>query len=115
MTSYRDPLKAGLLSVAVPGAGHVYAGEPARGFTYFLGVAVGLFLFIAPGVVIWLAAIADAALMARQHNARLAPLYLPAERPPLSFMPVSISDGAAPAPALHDDPAPRHLPRPTAP
>ena len=115
MTGCRDPLKAGLLSVAVPGAGHVYAGDPVRGLTYFLGAAVGLFLFVVPGVVLWLAAIGDAVLMAQQRNARLAALYLPAEPSPLSFLPVSIRDGPAPAPDRHDAPLPRHRPRPMVP
>lgn len=115
MAGYRDPLKVGMLSVAVPGAGHVYAGDAARGMTYFLGVAVGLFLFVVPGVVIWLAAIGDAVLMTWQRNARCMPLYLPTEPSPLPFMPVSIKDGSAPTRALSDGPESRHRPRPTAP
>ena len=115
MSGYRDPLKAGVLSAAVPGAGHVYGGDPARGLTFFLGVGVGLFLFVVPGVLIWLAAIGDAVLMVRHRNERVSPLDLPLESSPLSFRPISISDGLAPTPGRHESAAPREDSRPTAP
>ena len=115
MSDYRDPLKAGLLGLALPRAGHVYAGQPSRGLTFFLGVAAGLFLFIGPGVVIWLASAGDAVLTVRRRNSGAIPLDLPVETSPVELVPVSISGGP---PAMFRGPAafpPRGGTRPTAP
>ena len=103
---YRDPLKAGLLALLVPGAGQVFTGQAVRGLTYFLGVLVGLFLFIAPGVVIWLASVGDAVRAARRINATAEPLDLPVEPSPLAPIPVQITDGPPqipPAPVTSPD------------
>ncbi|MFQ5719292.1 MAG: hypothetical protein ACE5IK_07060 [Acidobacteriota bacterium] len=108
-------MKAAFFGTAVPGAGHIYAGEPSRGLTFFLGAAVGLFLFIVPGVVIWLASICDAVLAARRRNASALPLDLVGRPSPVVFAAVAISDGPA-SPSVDSSSAPGlDLPRSTAP
>ncbi len=107
---HREPVVAALLGL-VPGAGHLYAGEPLRGLTWLAGTVVGLFLFVVPGVVIWGASIADASLCARRGNLGLRPF---AWTPPITW----ISDGPDPAcPEAPEAPAPdrENERRPTAP
>ena len=97
MRGYRDPLKAGVFSGLVPGAGQVYAGEPTRGVTFFMGTATGLFLFVVPGVLIWAAAVVDAVAGARRRNRDAAPLELPVEvSPVLTPATVHVTDGPPP-------------------
>ncbi|MCZ6833915.1 MAG: hypothetical protein O7F11_09235 [Acidobacteria bacterium] len=71
--SYKDPLVAGILAV-IPGAGHFYCGERLRGVSYMLGTAVGLFLFVVPGLFLWAASIPDVVLCARRRNRMMPPL-----------------------------------------
>ena len=73
---YRDPLVAGMLA-CIPGAGHLYCGEPLRAVTYLAGIAAGLFLFVVPGVFLWAASIPDAVLCARRRNQLLPPRLHP--------------------------------------
>ncbi|MFQ5671046.1 MAG: hypothetical protein ACE5HD_11105 [Acidobacteriota bacterium] len=86
---YKDPLLAGLLSL-VPGAGHVYAGCPARGATFFMGVLIGLFLFVVPGLLLWLVSIPDVVICVRSSNRHAVPLDLAM---------VTVTDGPALLPA----------------
>jgi len=74
--SYKDPLVAGLLAV-IPGAGHFYCGERLRGLTYIMGTAVGMFLFVVPGLFLWAASVPDVVLCVRRRNRMLPPLLHP--------------------------------------
>lgn len=74
--SYKDPLVAGMLAI-IPGAGHFYCGERLRGVAYILGTAVGLFLFLVPGLFILAASVPDAILCARRRNYLMLPLLHP--------------------------------------
>jgi hypothetical protein len=77
----RSPVLAGLLGFVVPGAGHVYAGEPARGLLT-LATYVGTMALLtelpsrhkAPAAVafvgVWGFGVVDGALAAQRHNAR---------------------------------------------
>jgi len=91
--SCKDPLVAGLLAI-IPGAGHVYCGERLRGAAYMLGTALGLFLFVLPGLFLWAASFPDVILCVRRHNRMLPPL--------LHASMVNITDGPA-----RPDPSPR--------
>jgi TM2 domain-containing membrane protein YozV len=84
---YKDPLVAGMLAL-IPGAGHLYCGEPLRGVTYLAGTVAGLFLFVVPGVFIWAASIPDVILCVRRRN-RLASPWLHASA-------LKITDGPDP-------------------
>ena len=86
---YKDPLVAGMLAI-IPGAGHFYCGERLRGVAYLMGTAVGLFLFVAPGVFIWAASIPDVVLCVRRHNRMMPPL--------LHRSAVNVTDGPGPVP-----------------
>jgi len=86
--SEKDPLVAGLLAL-IPGAGHLYCGEPLRAVTYLAGIVAGLFLFVVPGVFLWAASIPDAVLCVHRRN-RLAAPYLHASM-------LRITDGPDPA------------------
>ncbi len=115
MKGYRDPLKAGLFGVLMPGGGHVYAGRVWRGMTFFAGTVVGLFLFVVPGLAIWAAGVADAVHCTRRRNAQAPALDLPPERSPLADPPLPrITDGP-PVPDSPVDPMREHPDRSTAP
>lgn len=57
----------------IPGAGHLYCGEPLRGVTYLAGTVAGLFLFIVPGLFIWAASIPDVVLCVHRRNRLASP------------------------------------------
>jgi hypothetical protein len=76
----KSPVGAGLLGLVVPGAGHVYAGEPIRGgvtLATYVGAAAVISdgpdaLWRAGGVVLlgaWVFGVVDGAQAARRHNA----------------------------------------------
>ncbi len=56
-----SPGVAALLSLFIPGAGHLYKGKVAEGIGLFVGTIFGYFLFIVPGLIIHLVAIITAA------------------------------------------------------
>jgi TM2 domain-containing membrane protein YozV len=49
-----------LLSFFFPGLGQIIKGQVGKGILAFLGVALGLMLFIIPGIIVWIWQIADA-------------------------------------------------------
>ena len=63
-----SPLAAALLSVMIPGAGHLYTGRVAAAFLWFLVVSMG-YVLILPGLVLHLFSVASAATSARRLNA----------------------------------------------
>jgi len=55
-------------SAVVPGLGQVYEGNIVRGYLVFLGTLFGFFLFIIPGIIVWLYGMYDAYTTATQMN-----------------------------------------------
>jgi hypothetical protein len=60
-----SPLLAGLLTVFVPGAGHLYAGRIGAAILWFLAVSMGYALLF-PGLVLHLFSVVSAASAARR-------------------------------------------------
>lgn len=55
-----SPGVAAVLSFFIPGLGQIYKGKIGRGAAFFIGTACGFFLFIFPGIAVWLWNIIDA-------------------------------------------------------
>jgi hypothetical protein len=70
-----NPAIAAVLSVVVPGAGHLYAGRPLAGLLWFVAVALG-YLLILPGLFLHLICIAAAAGSAHRLNDSVERLQL---------------------------------------
>jgi len=71
-----SPVLAGLLSVFVPGAGHLYAGRIGAAILWFLVVGLG-YALIFPGLVLHLFSIVSAASAARHLDAPSPRLLAP--------------------------------------
>lgn len=63
----KNPILAALLSI-IPGLGHAYNGKVGRGLLFFFGTIVGLFIFVFPGVIVWIIGIYDAFSIAKKMN-----------------------------------------------
>ena len=63
----KNPGTASLLSIFLPGLGHLYAGDSSRGIKVFFATYIGLGLF-GLGVLVWFWQIGDAAETARKTN-----------------------------------------------
>ena len=61
-----NPAVAAVLSLIVPGAGHLYAGRPLSAVLWFVLVSVGYLLLIVPGVLLHVLCIASAASATHQ-------------------------------------------------
>lgn len=61
-----NPAVAAVLSLIVPGAGHLYAGRPMSAVLWFVVVSLGYLLLIVPGVVLHVLCIASAASATHQ-------------------------------------------------
>ena len=61
-----NPAVAAILSLIVPGAGHLYAGRPLSAVIWFVVVSLGYLLLIVPGVVLHVLCIASAASATHQ-------------------------------------------------
>ena len=72
-------LLAGLLSVWLPGAGHLYAGRWAAAIVWFLAVGAG-YVLILPGLILHLFCIVSAASAARMVGAAPVRYQLPMSR-----------------------------------
>jgi TM2 domain-containing membrane protein YozV len=59
---------AGFCSSFLPGLGQVYNGETAKGFVLFFLTLIGLFVFLIPGLLVWLYAMYDAYAVAGKMN-----------------------------------------------
>ncbi len=71
-----SPLIAAMLSVLVPGAGHLYAGRVGAAILWFLVVGMG-YALIFPGLVLHLFSIVSAASAARRPDMPPPPLLPP--------------------------------------
>ena len=72
-----SPLLAAVLSMWIPGSGHLYAGRAVAAVLWFLAVGMGYVLII-PGLVLHLFCIASAASAARRLDESRWPLLLSA-------------------------------------
>ena len=63
---------AAVLSLIVPGAGHLYAGRPLAGVGWFALVTLGYVLLVIPGLVLHILCIASAAAAANQWRPSMA-------------------------------------------
>jgi TM2 domain-containing membrane protein YozV len=61
-----NPAVAAVLSLIVPGAGHLYAGRPLSAVLWFVLVSVGYLLLVVPGVLLHILCIASAASATHQ-------------------------------------------------
>jgi hypothetical protein len=67
-----NPGVAAILSLVVPGAGHLYAGRPLSAVLWFMAVSLGYLLLIVPGVLLHILCIASAASVSHQLRANQA-------------------------------------------
>jgi len=70
-----SPMLAALLTVFVPGAGHLYARHVLAALMWFAVVSLG-YVLIVPGLVLHMFSIVSAASAARRLNAASVPLML---------------------------------------
>ena len=73
MQEEKSPFLAALCAFFIPGLGQVYNGETARGIAILSGTLVGLFIFLIPGLIVWVFGMYDAYSMAKQMNNREIP------------------------------------------
>jgi len=62
-----------LCSFFIPGLGQVYNGETEKGVIIFLATLFGAFIFIIPGVVVWVYGMYDAYTIAKKMNNKEIP------------------------------------------
>lgn len=51
---------AAVLSFLITGTGQIYKGKVLRGLAFFIGVIIGSFFFLIPGLCVWIWSIIDA-------------------------------------------------------
>jgi TM2 domain-containing membrane protein YozV len=59
---------AAILSFFFPGSGQVYNGETGKGIGILIGTIIGYFIFVIPGVIVWLYGLYDAYTTAQKMN-----------------------------------------------
>jgi TM2 domain-containing membrane protein YozV len=64
----KNPMIAGFCSTFLPGLGQVYNGQTGKGFAVFLLALIGLFLFVIPGLIVWLYGMYNAYSVAGKMN-----------------------------------------------
>ena len=65
----KNPLLAAIGSFLIPGLGQVYNGEGIlKGLLYFIGMFIGSFILVIPGLAIWLYSIYNAYKVAEKIN-----------------------------------------------
>jgi TM2 domain-containing membrane protein YozV len=62
-----------LCSLFIPGLGQVYNGETEKGVIIFLATLIGAFIFIIPGVIVWIYGMYDAYTIAKKMNNKEIP------------------------------------------
>lgn len=64
----KNPVVALILSFFFSGLGSIYNGETLKGIAIYLGTLVGFFIFIIPGIVVWIYGMYDAYTTAKKMN-----------------------------------------------
>ncbi|WNY24689.1 zinc ribbon domain-containing protein [Methanolapillus millepedarum] len=64
----KTPVLSLILSFLWPGLGQVYNGQLSRGFGILIGYWIGIFIFIIPGIVVWIFGMYDAYTQAEKIN-----------------------------------------------
>lgn len=67
---YKNPTLSAVLSFVIPGAGSIYNGSVLKGILFLIVYVVGLFLFVLPGVIVWIISIYDAYKEAKFLNSK---------------------------------------------
>ena len=62
-----------LLSFVSPGLGQVYNGEFRKGLLILFGSAIGFFIFVIPGLIVYIYGLYDAYVTAKKMNTREIP------------------------------------------
>jgi TM2 domain-containing membrane protein YozV len=64
----KNPMISLILSFFFPGLGSVYNGDTVKGVAIYIGAIIGMFLFIIPGVIVWIYGLYDAYTTAKKMN-----------------------------------------------
>jgi TM2 domain-containing membrane protein YozV len=64
----KNPFLAAICSFFIPGLGQVYNGETALGVAVFLGTVIGAFIFLIPGLIVWIFGMYNAYTIATKMN-----------------------------------------------
>lgn len=64
----KEPVLAALLSFIFAGSGQVYNGELGKGILFLAGTIIGAFVFLIPGIIVWLFGIYDAYTTSEKMN-----------------------------------------------
>jgi TM2 domain-containing membrane protein YozV len=62
-----------ICSFFIPGLGQVYNGDNVKGTAIFLGTVIGAFIFIIPGLAVWIFGLYDAYTTANKMNNKEIP------------------------------------------
>jgi TM2 domain-containing membrane protein YozV len=69
----KSPFLAALCSFFIPGLGQVYDGETAKGVAVFFGTLIGVFIYVIPGLIVWIFGMYDAYSTAKKMNNKEIP------------------------------------------
>jgi TM2 domain. len=64
----KNPILSVILSFFISGLGQVYNGETLKGVALFFGTIIGYFIFVIPGVIVWVYGMYDAYTTAKKMN-----------------------------------------------
>jgi len=64
----KSPILAAICSLVIPGLGQVYVGDIRKGIAIFFGTLIGIFIWIIPGLIVWVFGIYDAYTIAQKIN-----------------------------------------------
>jgi TM2 domain-containing membrane protein YozV len=70
----KEAVLAALLSFIFAGSGQVYNGELVKGILILAGTIIGAFVFLIPGIIVWLFGIFDAYTTSEKMNKGEIPL-----------------------------------------
>lgn len=70
----KEAVLAALLSFIFAGSGQVYNGELGKGILILAGTIIGAFVFLIPGIIVWLFGIFDAYTTSEKMNKGEIPL-----------------------------------------
>jgi TM2 domain-containing membrane protein YozV len=70
----KEPVLAALLSFIFAGSGQVYNGELGKGILVLAGTIIGAFIFLVPGIIVWLFGIFDAYTTSMKMNSGEIPI-----------------------------------------